>query len=199
MQLSYNMFLLLSKNIVKLCYDIAGRKKNIRTDRMNGGGKVLTVYKPEYRDLRFRQQMLSDGETMSYNHAWGGTVSFPEERWEEWYDSWIVRAGSRRYYRYLKNEAGEYIGEIAYHFDDEISGYIANVIVYAPYRGRGYGAQALELLCAAARENGIGVLYDDIAVDNPAVGLFLKHGFSETGRTQDKIILKKVLAQRPGG
>ena len=31
------------------------------------------------------------------------------------------------------------------------------------YRGRGYGAQGLNLLCKAAAENGIEILYDDIA------------------------------------
>ena len=61
------------------------------------------------------------------------------------------------------------------------------------FRGKGYGAQGLELLCAAAKENGITVLYDDIAVDNPAVRLFLAHGFYEDHRTEEKIVLKKDL------
>ena len=52
---------------------------------------------------------------------------------------------------------------------------------------------ALDLLCTAAKENGITVLYDDIAIDNPAVKLFLKHGFKEESRTDEKIILKKEL------
>ena len=153
----------------------------------------LSLYKPEYKDLKFRQQMLSDEETMKYNHAWGGTISFPEERWQEWYDRWIVHSEGNRYYRYLKNEDGEFVGEIAYHFDCDLNGYIADVIVHAKYRNRGYGGQALEMLCDVARENGVSVLYDDIAIDNPAIGLFLKHGFSEEYRTKEKIVLKKEL------
>lgn len=35
----------------------------------------------------------------------------------------------------------------AYHFDDERQIYIADVIVYAPYRGKDYGRKALLLLC----------------------------------------------------
>ena len=66
-------------------------------------------------------------------------------------------------------------------------------MIAGPYRGKGYGAQGLELLCAAAKENGITVLYDDIAVDNPAVRLFLAHGFYEDHRTEEKIVLKKDL------
>lgn len=154
---------------------------------------VMTLYKPEFEDLWFRARMLSDEETMAYNHAWGGTIPFPKEQWKEWYDYWVADTGGRRYYRYIKNEKDGFIGEIAYHHDPEIDGCIANVIVYAKYRGNGYGGLALDALCSAAKENGLSVLYDDIALDNPAVGLFIKHGFSEVYRTEEKIILKKEL------
>lgn len=157
----------------------------------------LTLYKPECRDLWFKQLMLSDEETMSYNHAWGGTIPFPETRWKEWHDFWIVHPEGKRYYRYLKNEDGAFTGEIAYHYDVEIRGYNADVIVYAKYRKKGYGSMALELLCAAAKENGITVLYDTIAADNPAAGLFRKHGFTEEYRTEDGIVLKKELRNDP--
>ena len=152
---------------------------------------MLTCYKPEYRDLWFRQFMLSDPETMSYNHAWGGTISFPEERWQEWYDFWIREPEGKRFYRYLRDECGTFVGEIAYHFDSGLNGYIADVIVLASQRGKGYGGEALELLCAEAAKNGVPVLYDDIAIDNPAIALFQKHGFIEESRTDEKIILKR--------
>ena len=116
---------------------------------------MLTCYKPEYRDLWFRQFMLSDPETMSYNHAWGGTISFPEERWQEWYDFWICEPEGKRFYRYLKDETGIFVGEIAYHFDSGLNGFIADVIVLASQRGKGYGDEALELLCNEAAKNGI--------------------------------------------
>ena len=115
---------------------------------------------------------------------------------------WIFRrnagrtgtAAGSRYYRYLRESAsGEFVGEIAYHFDGEK--YLADVIVYAPYRRRGYGAAGLALLCAAAKENGVGVLYDDIAADNPSVALFLRCGFSVEYRTDQIVMVKKVLAE----
>ena len=137
--------------------------------------------------------MLADAETMSYNHAWGGTVEFPERCWAGWYEHWVVRTEGKRFYRYLKNESGEFVGEAAYHCDADLGCHVADVIVYAKYRGRGYGGQALELLCSAAKNNGLAVLYDNIAVDNPAIGLFLRHGFSEEYRTDDIIMLKKEL------
>lgn len=148
---------------------------------------------PTFEELWFRQMMLSDEDTMSFNHAWGGTISFPENERESWYDYWIVNHDNQRYYRYLKNENGDFVGEIAYHYSPEYDGYVADVIVFSEFRGQGYGSQGLEVLCDAAKENGISVLLDDIAIDNPAISLFLKHGFSEINRTDEKIVLKKYL------
>ena len=154
---------------------------------------TLAAYKPEYRDLWFRKKLIEDEQTMSYNHAWGGTVAFPEEKWKSWFDHWIAEPEEKRYYRYIAAVPGGFVGEIAYHYDEELTGYAANVIIHAEYRGRGYGSRALDILCSAAKENGIAALYDDIACDNPAVGLFLRHGFREEYRTAEKIILKKDL------
>lgn len=41
---------------------------------------MLTLYEPKYEDLWFRQMMLADEDTMSYNHAWGGTIPFGEDK-----------------------------------------------------------------------------------------------------------------------
>ena len=154
---------------------------------------VLTVYQPEYEDLWFKQMMMSDEDTMSYNHAWGGTIPFPEEKWAAWYDRWIRNTEGKRFYRYLKNEDDQFVGEIAYHYDDDFGGYLADVVIFAKYRCQGYGTQALSMLCAAAKENGASALYDDIAIDNPAIRLFLKQGFSEEYRTDEIMMLKKEL------
>lgn len=154
---------------------------------------TLTVYKPECEELWFKQLMLSDEETMSYNHAWGGTIPFRKEKWAAWYEHWIIHTDGKRYYRYLKNEDDRFIGEMAYHFDNDAGVYLADVLVYAKYRGQGYGTKALSMLCSAAKEQGIPVLYDDIAIDNPAIGLFLKQGFSEAYRMEEYIMLKKEL------
>ena len=151
------------------------------------------LYKPKLEDLWFRQALMADEATMSYNHAWGGTIPFPEEDWAGWYDHWLVRHENRRFYRYLKDENGDLVGETAYHYDTDLQNFIADVIIHAGYRGRGYGSRALDLLCAAAKENGIAVLYDDIAIDNPAADLFRRHGFTEESRTAEKIVLKKEL------
>ena len=154
---------------------------------------MLKLYEPKYGDLWFRQQMLADEETMSYNHKWGGTISFPEEEWMDWHDHWIADHVKTRFYRYLINEDNQYVGEIAYHYDEDMRSYMADVIIYSPYRRKGYGNEALQLLCIHAKDNGITELYDDMAIDNPAIKLFLNNGFIEQSRTKEKVILKKVL------
>ncbi|SFP99139.1 Acetyltransferase (GNAT) domain-containing protein [Lachnospiraceae bacterium XBB1006] len=154
--------------------------------------KMLELVVPTLEEMWFRKSLMADEETMAYNHAWGGTILFPRERWQVWYEYWIVNHENRRYYRYLKDDNG-FVGEIAYHYDSEYDGYVANVIILSKFRGKGYGAKGLEMLCAAAKENGISVLYDDIAIDNTAIKLFLKQGFYEDYRTEEKIVLKKEL------
>lgn len=155
---------------------------------------MLMLYKPGLEELDFRQRLLSDPETMAYNHAYGGAIGFPPERWQDWYDRWLAEPNGARFYRYLRTRAGELVGETAYHFDGEK--YLCDVIILARYRGRGYGGQGLELLCAAARENGVERLYDDIAADNPAaVKLFLRHGFQIVSRTPEVVLVRKDLPE----
>lgn len=155
---------------------------------------MLRLYKPALEEMWFRQELLSDPDTMSYNHAYGGVISFPKEKWQGWYHDWLVENENKRFYRYLLNMAtNQFIGEAAYYLDDTRSIYICDIIVYAKYRGNGYGTEGLLILCEAAKENGIDILYDDIASDNPSVQLFLNNGFTIDFQTDDVVMVKRVL------
>ena len=155
---------------------------------------MIRLYKPALEDLWFRRRMLADPETMSYNRAWGGTIPFPRKDWAAWYDRWIAHPEGKRYYRYAADASnGTFVGEIAYHFDDDRQIWLADIIICSAYRGRGYGREGLTLLCEAAAERGIAFLYDDLAIDNPALSLFQKNGFTEEYRTEDKIFLRRDL------
>lgn len=155
---------------------------------------MLVLYKPELEDLWFREELMGDPNTMSYNHASGGTIPFPKEKWASWYQKWIVPEESKRYYRYLQNkETKQFVGEIAYYLDDSKQIYIADIIIYDKYRGQGYGTKGLNLLCEAAKDHHLTVLYDDIAIDNPSIALFLKNGFTIDYQTDDIIMVKRVL------
>ena len=155
---------------------------------------MLKVVKPELEDLWFRESMMADIETMSYNDAWGGTIPFPKEDWEEWYTLWVRNSGQERYYRYLKDDANKvFVGEISYHFDKLRNIYICDVIIKAEFRKQGFGTQGIQLLCEAAKANGVEALYDNIAADNPSTHLFLKNGFSIEFQNDEILMVKTVL------
>ncbi len=152
---------------------------------------AIILHRPALEELSFRQALLGDLATMAYNHAYGGTIDFPRERWADWYARWVEHP-DQRFYRYLYDpRADAFVGEAAYHFDEELNGYVCDVIVHAACRGRGYGGQGLALLCEAAKENGVERLYDNIAVDNPSVSLFLKRGFREVSRNEEYVLVAK--------
>ena len=154
----------------------------------------ICAYRPELKDLYFRQQLLADEETMSYNEAWGGIVPFPEEKWEAWYRAWLEPPEDLRWYRYIYDtEKTIFVGEIAYHLDAEREVYLCDVVVKAEYRGNGYGTAGIGLICEAAAKNGITELYDDIAADNPSLELFLKQGFGICRRGDTAVTVKKIL------
>ena len=158
----------------------------------DAGAKVM-LYLPRLDEMDFRQRLLADADTMSYNQAWGGTIDFSPKRWNEWYCNWL--AGGTRYYRYVFAGATP-VGEAAYHLDEKLGVYMCDVIILASQRRKGYGGAALELLCAAARQRGALELWDSIALDNPAVELFKRHGFTEEFRTDEAIFVRRALYRR---
>lgn len=154
----------------------------------------IVFYQPKLEEMSFREKCLGDLETMAYNHAYGGTIPLPKERWADWYTRWVGDDTGERFYRYLYDEVERtFVGEAAYHFDDEFGAYVCDVLVSAKYRGRGFGRSGLDLLCAAAKANGVKRLVDNIAVDNPSVGLFLSAGFCERFRNEEYILVEKEL------
>ena len=155
---------------------------------------MIELFRPGPEDLGFRQSLLADRETMSYNAAWGGTIPFPREEWARWHRAWLEAPEDERYYRYLYDTAlRAFVGETAYRWDASRGIHICSVIVLARYRNRGYGAAAIRLLCEAARSNGVPALYDDIAADNPSWRLFLKCGFTVDHREDAVVMVRRSL------
>ncbi len=48
-------------------------------------------------------------------------------------------------------------------------------------------------LCDHAKAASIDALYDNIAIDNGAIKMFMDNGFVEEYRTEEIIMLKKIL------
>ena len=155
---------------------------------------MIRFHKPLLEELRFRQQLLSDEQTMAYNARWGGARSnFRRSAGPAGTAAgWSTRTGGFTPTSTARRKKA-FVGEAAYHFDEELDGCIVDVIVHSRYRGRGYGTRGLQLLCEQGRRDGLEALYDDIADDNPSLFLFLKNGFERVRDTEEGILVKKVL------
>lgn len=152
----------------------------------------LIFHIPTVSEMSFRQELLSDKETMSYNNKWGGTIDFPKTMWENVHKR--LTSSKNSFYAYLFSTKEQYfIGEASYHYSDEFKEYIVDVIVHSKYRNKGYGSKGLLMLCDKAKENGILSLADNIALDNSSINIFLKLGFKEIYKNQDFIFVKKIL------
>ena len=90
---------LLMEGGIKMIIPDKPNSRNQKYKKVNNEGKghvslltkdewenLITLYTPFLEDLWFRQKMMEDTETMSYNRAWGGTIPFPKEEWRGWYD-----------------------------------------------------------------------------------------------------------------
>lgn len=153
----------------------------------------LFIYKPKIEDLWFRQKLMEDKNTMSYNEKWGGIMAFPRECWESFYKNSILCDENKFFYGFLTTKKGEFVGDVGFRFDEERNKYIVHLLIFNDYRNRGYGTMGLKLICEKAKSIGIKVLHDDIAIDNPSVNLFLKNGFTKEYITEDYIMVKKIL------
>lgn len=118
--------------------------------------KRLYLRIPSLEELGYRQKILAQSDTMSYNRGYKlelnnynnetGCIDFRKEYWEEWFSRWI-NSTPHRYYAYvIKSDENIPIGEVALHYDDGENGYCVNIIIEAKYRGNGYSEEALRLL-----------------------------------------------------
>lgn len=133
---------------------------------------MLELYQPKPEDLWFRQQMLADPDTMHYNANWNvlydgyhrdtGCVDFPQAEWADWYARWIGHEPERFYAYIRKASDGAWIGEVNFHYTPDKAWWDMGIVLYAPYRGRGYATPALKLMLHQAFQVcGIWRLHND--------------------------------------
>ena len=146
----------------------------------------IKLIKPEYKDLYLREKLLQDKNTMSFNHNYGGTITFSENDYKTWYEKWMNSNDRYYYYVYLDDT---FVGEAAYYLDN--GKYMISLIIDYRYRNMGIGNATLNLLIDDAKQKGINELYDEIAIDNPSINLFLKKGFNIVKQNDESILVKK--------
>ena len=154
----------------------------------------LELYIPKLDELWFYQKMLSDPETMSYNANWDvdykgyhkdtGCIDFPESEWAEWYE-YYTNNEPKQFYAYIKRSDGTWIGDINFHYTPERDWWDMGIVIYAPYRGKGYAVPALRLMLDHAfRDCGITRLHNDFEIarhEHAAVKSHLAVGFRDIG------------------
>ena len=153
----------------------------------------LYIQKPE--DLWFYQKMTSDPETMSYNAGWDvdyagyhrdtGCIDYPDESLAAWYDQWIGKE-PERFYAYIKRSSdGAWIGDVNFHYTPEKDWWDMGIVIYAPFRGKGYAVPALKLMLDHAfRVCGISRIHNDFEVARNEIAAWQTHrkaGFQKLG------------------
>ena len=143
----------------------------------------LELYIPKLEDLWFYQKMMSDPETMSYNDPWGGCIDCPDEVLPDWYANWVGNEPDC-FYAYIKRSSdGAWIGDVNFHYTPDKDWWDMGIVIYAPYRGKGYAVPALKLLLDHAfRDCGISRLHNDFETTRDAAwSIHRKVGFKEMG------------------
>ena len=153
----------------------------------------LELYIPKLEDLWFYQKMMSDPETMSYNAGWDvdydgyhrdtGCIDYPDEVLPEWYADWIGQE-PERFYAYIKRSSdGVWIGDVNFHYTPEKDWWDMGIVLYAPYRGRGYAVPAMRLMLDHAfRTCGVTRIHNDFELSRHEVSAWQTHravGFKE--------------------
>ena len=158
-------------------------KKTIRE------GRRLQLHTPAFDELWFRQKMMSDPATMSYNagydlgfdgyHSDTGCIDFPAEKWQSWYSRFIGCEPEKFYAFLVRKDDGAFIGEVVLRQEGVPGRYEMGVVIEACHRGKGYSGEAMQLLLDAAfnRLHAVVVCNDFERSRTAALKLHLNAGF----------------------
>lgn len=151
----------------------------------------LHLHIPSCGELRYRQKIMQDPDTMSYNKGYDlnfegydkttGCIAFPEREWAGWHAGFIGRE-PRCFYAYIVREAdGEFIGEVNVHRNTDAGWYEMGIVLEAKYRGKGYAVDALRLLLQHAfEEMDADAVHNEFEVErSAAVKTHLSAGFTK--------------------
>ena len=152
---------------------------------------LISLKIPTLDDLWFRQKMMANPETMSYNKGYDipfegydretGCIDFPENTWQEWFDFWIDNEPDRFYAYIVRTSDGAYIGEVNVHKSNTNDWYEMGIVIDAEYRGQGYSKPALNLLITHAFDIlGVNTLHNSFEdTRDRAVEIHKSAGFEE--------------------
>lgn len=160
--------------------------------------EILKLYIPNESELFYRQKILSDPQTMSYNKGCElgfdgydnetGCIAFTEDKFAAWHSYWINNE-PERFYAYLQNESGEFIGEVNFHITDSKTAEIG-IIIEAKQRKKGYSRAGLTLLIEKAKSLGVEKLINRFEFSRTAaLKTHLAVGFKKIDENAVELIL----------
>ncbi|MBR4270796.1 MAG: GNAT family N-acetyltransferase [Clostridia bacterium] len=150
--------------------------------------KKVELYVPSIEEFGFRQELLSDPNTMEYNkgekvsymgyHYDTGCIDFPKERWKDFEEK---MKNPNFFYAYIKDlDTQEFVGEISFKLDSSIGKANLGIIIKADKRGQGYMKPSIKLLIKEARMRKIKFLADSVSASREAaLHNFYKLGFKK--------------------
>ena len=155
----------------------------------------LELYVPRVEDMWFTQRMQEDPATMAYNAGWDvsfegyhpatGCIDFPESAWAAKHRRLVGHEPDCFYAFVRERGTGAFAGEVNYH-PAPGGRYEIGVVVYAPFRGLGYGHAALELLLHRAfAVNGLPALHNSFEpTRDPGLAIHRRAGFRQVGTSE---------------
>jgi RimJ/RimL family protein N-acetyltransferase len=147
---------------------------------------------PSFEELTYRQKILADPDTMSYNKGYDvpfagynketSCVEFNKSMWQDWHSYWIGNEPDRFYAYVVSKKDNTLIGDVGFRYDEKYNAHMVHIVIDAAHRGQGYSEDALQLLCEKAFcDIGIEKLADDIpVVRSSAHKTFEKVGFHKS-------------------
>ena len=153
----------------------------------------LELYVPTIEELDYRQRIMADPETMSYNkgydldfegyHRDTGCIDFPGSEWRDWYEFFVGHEHERFYAYVRRKEDGAFVGEVNLHKGSD-EDYDMGILIEAKYRGLGYSREALSLLLRHAFDDlKAGAVHNDFEAEREAaMKVHLDCGFREVRR-----------------
>lgn len=105
--------------------------------------------------------------------------------WSDWYTNWINQEPTR-FYAYIKRSSdGQWIGDINFHYTKDKDWWDMGIVIYAPFRGKGYVVPAMKLMLDHAfRDCGISRIHNDFEIARNEVSAWQTHlsvGFRHIG------------------
>ena len=155
----------------------------------------LYFYIPTIEELMYRQNIMSQPDTMDYNkgydilydgyHKDTGCIDFPKDKWNEWH-SYMINNKPKCFYAYItRKEDHTFIGEVNIHWNHHKKWYEIGIVLESKYRGMRYSVEALKKLIKVAFDeyNAPAIHNEFESIRKAATALHKSAGFNIINET----------------